>query len=67
MLEPLKTIRELVDMSGLTQSEICRRTGIDVHSMSYYYHDMRQPHLGKYILIHETVRKELELKTGKKI
>ncbi len=60
MLEPLKTIRELIEMSGLTQIELCRRTDIDVHSMNDYYHDRRLPRLDKYMKIYDEVRKELE-------
>lgn len=64
MLEPLKTVRELIDLSGLTRSEISRRTGIDVKVLCEYYHGKWEPRWHNYSLIYDVVRKELS--DGKK-
>ena len=59
MLEPLKTVKELIDMSGLTRSEISRRTGISDKSLCEYYHGKWEPRWCNYSLIYDVVRKEL--------
>ncbi len=64
MLEPLPTVKELIEMSGLTRSEISRRTGIDTKVLCEYYHGKWEPRFSNYALIYETVRKELS--NGKK-
>lgn len=59
MLEPLKTVKELIDLSGLTRSEISRRTGIAVKNLCEYYHGKWDPRFHNYSLIYDAVRKEL--------
>lgn len=59
MLEPLKTVKELIDLSGLTRSEISRRTGIAVKNLCEYYHGKWEPRWHNYSLIYDVVRKEL--------
>lgn len=60
MLEPLPTVQELIAMSGLTQVEICRRTGISVKLMSEYKRGIYEPRFYNYQLIYNTVRQELQ-------
>jgi predicted transcriptional regulator len=46
-------------MSGLTRSEISRRTGISDKSLCEYYHGKWEPRWHNYSLIYDAVRKEL--------
>lgn len=59
MLEHLPTVHELIDMSGLKQADICRRTGISAKVMSEYYLGVWNPRFENYSLIYDAVRKEL--------
>lgn len=64
MLEPLPTVKELIEMSGLKQKELCQRTGIDAKLMSEYSRGIWEPRWYNYSLIYDVVRKELS--DGKK-
>lgn len=59
MLEHLPTVKELIEMSGLKQKELCQKTGIDAKMMSEYSRGIWEPRFHNYSLIYDAVRKEL--------
>ncbi len=60
MLEPLPTVKELIEMSGLKQKEICERTGISAKMMSEYKRGIWEPRFYVYQKIYDAVREELQ-------
>lgn len=65
MIDVSKSIKQLVQESGLSQSEMCKRTGISAPTMSRLINSTKSPSVLMYAAIYNETEKEI-IKNGKK-
>ena len=65
MIDVSKSIKQLVQESGLSQKEMCERTGISAPTMSRLINSTKSPSVLMYAAIFNETEKEIR-KNGKK-
>ena len=65
MIDVSKSIKQLVQESGLSQKEMCERTGISASTMSRLINSTKSPSVLMYAAIFNETEKEIR-KNGKK-
>lgn len=65
MIDVSKSIKQLVQESGLSQKEMCERTGISAPTMSRLINSTKSPSVLMYAAIFNETEKEI-IKNGKK-
>jgi len=65
MIDVSKSIKQLVQESGLSQKEMCERTGISAPTMSRLINSTKSPNVLMYAAIFNETEKEI-IKNGKK-
>jgi len=65
MIDVSKSIKQLVQESGLSQKEMCERTGISAPTMSRLINSTKSPNVLMYAAIFNETEKEI-VKNGKK-
>ena len=65
MIDVSKSIKQLVQDSGLSQKEMCERTGISAPTMSRLINSTKSPSVLMYAAIFNETEKEI-IKNGKK-
>lgn len=65
MIDVSKSIKQLVQESGLSQKEMCERTGISAPTMSRLINSTKSPSVLMYAAIYNETEKEI-IKNGKK-